>query len=381
VTRNRDEPIRSSTRAHVVASRRVGERVASARRPPRLRVAALAAAILAAVVAASQLIELFINRLLRPDLEEWTWISEILVSAALLVSTALWARLRLARTAIADLERERVTLHAELAVAAKVQRALLPSIPEPSRGFTWHAIMEPAGEVGGDYYDFFSVCGDRMCVVIADVSGKGVPAAVFVSNTRAVLRAVARDASTPAAVLAAVSSTLRLDAGSDLYVTCVVVMVDTVHHTIVYANAGHPPGVILSTDGGTRALSAGGPPLGLLPAARYEEEQVTLRSGDLVVLVSDGITEAIDASGDEIPAALGAELRQLPDITPQTACRALVDTASRSPGPAGLTTWTDDRTVVAFAFVTESARGLASERGTGLDEPRDKAVQTTGGAA
>jgi serine phosphatase RsbU (regulator of sigma subunit) len=321
----------------------------------RLRVAGVAAALLAAVVAASQILELAINRLLRPDLEEWTWISETLVIAALLVLTALWVRLRLARTAIAGLERERLTLHAELAVAAKVQRALLPSIPAPSHGFSWYAVMEPAGEVGGDYYDFFPVAGDRMCAVIADVSGKGVPAAVFMSNTRAVLRAVARDAPTPASVMAAVSATLRLDGASNLYVTCVVVMVDTARHTIVYANAGHPPAVILSTDGSLRALSVGGPPLGLLPDAHYDEERVTLRSGDLVVLVSDGITEAIDASGNEIPAALGAELRRLPEITPGRACRALLETASRSPGPAGLTTWADDRTVVAFAFLTESA--------------------------
>ena len=128
------------------------------------------------VVVAAQLIELFINRVLRPDLEEWTWISEVLMVVALLVLTALWARLRLARTAIADLERERLTIHAELAVAAKVQRALLPLIPEPAHGITWYAVMEPAGEVGGDYYDFFPLGDDRMCVVIADVSGKGVPA-------------------------------------------------------------------------------------------------------------------------------------------------------------------------------------------------------------
>ena len=90
--------------------------------PSRLRVTGLAAAVLGTVVVAAQLIELFINRVLRPDLEEWTWISEVLVLAALLVLTALWARLRLARTAIADLERERLTIHAELAVAAALPR-------------------------------------------------------------------------------------------------------------------------------------------------------------------------------------------------------------------------------------------------------------------
>ena len=109
---------------------------------------------------------------------------------ALRVITTIWHVLRLARTAIVVLERERLTiLHAELANAAKVQRTLLPGIPERDDRFVWYAAMEPAGEVGGDYYDFFPVGRDRMWVVLADVSGKGVPAAVFVSNTRAVLRA------------------------------------------------------------------------------------------------------------------------------------------------------------------------------------------------
>ena len=337
--------------SHPTARQDVGEGEGVPPSPSRLRVTGLAAGVLGTVVVAAQLIELFINRVLRPDLEEWTWISEVLVLAALLVLTALWARLRLARTAIADLERERLRIHAELAVAAKVQRALLPLIPEPAHGITWHAVMEPAGEVGGDYYDFFSMGNDRMCVVLADVSGKGVPAAVFVSNTRAVLRAVAREGrSTPGGVLTAVSEVLLRDGRSDLYVTCVVAIVDTLQHTMVYANAGHPPGVVLGTGGGTHALGVGGPPLGLLAAADYDEERVTLGPGDLVVLVSDGITDAIDASGDDIPTALRAELAKLRERTPELACRALVATARRSPGPRGVAKWADDRTVVAFAW-------------------------------
>jgi sigma-B regulation protein RsbU (phosphoserine phosphatase) len=319
----------------------------------RLRVIGLAAAVLVTLVAASQLIELFINRVLRPDLEEWTWISEATMVAALLVVTTLWVRLRLARTVIEALERKRLTIHAELAVAARVQRALLPLIPAEADGIAWHAVMEAAGEVGGDYYDFLLLGDGRMCVVLADVSGKGVPAAVFVSNARAVLRAVAREGgSTPASALAAVSEILLLDR-SDLYVTCVVAMVDTAEHTIVYANAGHPPGVILGKRGRTYALGVGGPPLGLFPSARYDEERVVLAPGDLVVLVSDGITDAIDASGGGIPAALRAELTKLADRTPELACRALIDAARRSPGPPGVANWADDRTVVAFNFVPE----------------------------
>ncbi len=331
-----------------------GDRPGEAPPTPRWKIAGLSAAILIAVLVASQVTELFINRVLRPDLEEWTWISEVIMVAALLVVLALWARLRLARTAIAELERKRLTIHAELAVAAKVQRALLPAIPKPADGITWHAVMETAGEVGGDYYDFLRLGDGRMCVVLADVSGKGVPAAVFVSNTRAVLRAVLRGGgSTPSGVLAAVSEILLLDR-SDLYVTCVVAMIDAAQHTMAYANAGHPPGVLLGRGNRTHALGVGGPPLGLFAAAHYDEERIILESGDLVVLVSDGITEAIDASGDGIPAALRHVLEQLPDAMPEEACRALIDAARRSPGPPGVAKWTDDRTVVAFALAGPS---------------------------
>ncbi len=151
-------------------------------------------------------------------------------------------------------------------------------------------------------------------------------------------------------MLTAVSEILLRDGRSDLYVTCVVAIVDTQQHTMVYANAGHPPGVVLSTGGGTHALGVGGPPLGLLAAADYDEERVTLAPGDLVVLVSDGITDAIDASGDDIPMALRAELAKLRERTPELACMALLATARRSPGPRGVAKWADDRTVVAFAW-------------------------------
>ncbi len=298
-------------------------------RTPRLRLAGTVAIIFATVVGVSQLTELFINRILRPDLEEWTWISEVFLVVALLVLATLWARLQLARTAIADLERDRLMFQTELAIAAKVQRALLPPIPDRMHGIVWHAVMEPAGQVGGDYYDFFPLGplgDDRMCVVIADVSGKGVPAAVFVSNTRATLRAIARERSTPSSVLAAVSEMILLDARGATYVTCVIAFVDTVRHTMVYANAGHPPGVILSAERGARALDIGGPPLGLLAASRYDEELITLNSGDLFVLVSDGISDAINATGDGIPAALGAELANLREKTPEMACNALLGT-------------------------------------------------------
>lgn len=321
--------------------------------PSRARIGALAVVVLAGVVAASQLAERLINRIWRPDLVEWEWISEILVIGALAVVTALWSRLRFARTAIARLERERLTMQAELGVAARVQRGLLPAIPATLHGIEWHAVMDPAGQVGGDYYDFFPVGEDRLCVVLADVSGKGVPAAVFVSNTRAVLRSVARSGAEPHRILREVSDTLLLDGGGELYVTCIVAVVDARSRMMTYANAGHPAGVRIRQDGRTQPLTVGGPPLGLLPSSSYEEETLSLESGDLVVLVSDGISEALDAGGDRIAAALSTGLVRAQVSSAVEACRVLLEQARESSGPAGVDHWADDRTVVAFAVARD----------------------------
>ena len=325
-----------------------------AKRTENVSLVVSVAAILVTAIAGSQGVEFFINRVLRPDLAEWSWISEILMIAAFSVTTTLWARLRLAQTAVLALERERVRSQAELAVAANVQRGLLPAIPAPSDGITWFAAMEPAGLVGGDYYDFFEDADGRMWLLVADVSGKGVPAAVFVSNTRAVVRAVAHQRRTPARLLRAVSAVLRSDGGGDVYVTCFAALVDPVRRSMVYANAGHPPGLVLhgnsdarrEAGGPVRALSTGGPPLGLVLDARYEEETVALSGGDLVVVVSDGITDALNASGEEIPRLVSAAVSGL--HTPREACHALLGAAATGPGPEGSLAWSDDRTVLAF---------------------------------
>ena len=282
---------------------------------------AIVATILVGAIAGSQGVELFINRVLRPDLEEWSWISEILMTFALLVTTTLWTRLRLAQTAVVTLERERVRSQAELAVAATVQRALLPVIPAPAHGITWFAAMEPAGLVGGDYYDFFADADGRMWLLVADVSGKGVPAAVFVSNARAVVRAVARERVTPGELLASVSDILLADGRGDAvrHVFRGGGRHRAAHDDVFQRRAS--TGLVIRrrhrghrNDGcGVRALSAGGPPLGLVPRARYQDETVELLGGDLVIVVSDGITDALNASGDDIPGLVAAAVARAGD--------------------------------------------------------------------
>src|SRR3954447_3576544 len=135
-------------------------------------------------IAGSQAIELFVNRVLRPDAEEVTWISEAVLAASFIVVGWLFLRLRETQIALTDLERQQIVADTQLTIAARVQRSLLPATPPASAGVRWCAAVEPAFKVGGDYYDFLPLADGRMCVLLADVSGKGVAAAVFVANVR-----------------------------------------------------------------------------------------------------------------------------------------------------------------------------------------------------
>jgi phosphoserine phosphatase RsbU/P len=301
-------------------------------------------------IAAAQGTELFVNRILRPNAEEITWIGDVVLTVGFVVATWLWVRLRDAQIALSDLERQQIVTETQLTIAARVQTSLLPAVPEPSAGISWYAAAEPAGKVGGDYYDFLPLSDGRMCVVLGDVSGKGIAAAVFLANVRATLRALAREAPSPRTLVANLSCTLLADSTSGFYVTCIVAFVDPKKRSMAYVNAGHPAGILWSSRC-VRGLTVGGPPAGLFRDASFDEEQLTFGDGDLVVFVSDGITEALDASGDGAVDVVAAQIAHAPKPTPEAACASLLSAARTGPGPHGVDDWTDDRTAVAFGVV------------------------------
>lgn len=301
-------------------------------------------------IAASQGIELLVNRVLRPNAEEIRWISEAALALGFVVVTWLWVRLRETQIALTDLERQQIVADTQLTVAARVQTSLLPSLPGPTLGISWYAAVEPAGKVGGDYYDFLTLPDGRMCVVLGDVSGKGVAAAVFLANVRATLRALAREATNPRTLVSHLSSVLLNDSTSGFYVTCLVAMVDPLARSMVYVNAGHPAGVLWSR-GQARGLRVGGPPAGLLRDAQFDEEMLTFGDGDLVVFVSDGVTEALDANGDGVVGTIAAQIAKAERPTPELVCAQLLLAASEGSGPGGVEGWMDDRTAVVFGVV------------------------------
>ncbi len=202
-------------------------------------------------------------------------------------------------------ERERIT--SELNIAREIQMNILPqAMPDFSAqaGYDLHARIEPAREVGGDFYDFFPVDGNRLCFVIADVSGKGVPAALFMAMSMTLLKATAREGLSPEKVLTRVNDELSRDNDVNMFVTvfCGILAVDT--GEVVFANAGHNHPLVMKKTGETAWVkTVNGLALGVMEGASYRREVLTLGQGDALFLYTDGVTEAMnpgeDLFGDE----------------------------------------------------------------------------------
>jgi serine phosphatase RsbU (regulator of sigma subunit) len=193
-------------------------------------------------------------------------------------------------------ERERI--EQELRVARLIQQTLLPkSAPELS---SYHiaAYYRPAREVGGDFYDFLELEDGRLGLVVGDASGKGIPAAMVMANTRSVLRAVAQGGDlAPGQVLAQANEILFPDIPPNMFITCFYGVLDPSSDTFTYANAGHDL-PYLHRNGDAEELRARGMPLGLMPGMSYEEKKVVVDAGESVLFYSDGLVEAHDPQGE-----------------------------------------------------------------------------------
>jgi sigma-B regulation protein RsbU (phosphoserine phosphatase) len=207
---------------------------------------------------------------------------------------------------------EHERLQAELALAAEVQRNLLPSTTPELPGIEVCGFCQPARQVGGDYFDFIGLADGSTGICIADVAGKGIAAALLMSVVQASLRAQLLTGHKSAPVPDVVSLLNRLLCGSvstAKYVTCFYAQLNPANDSFRFVNAGHNPPLLFarstqSTDGSPNAgefrrLSSGGPVLGLFPAASFDEEEVVLRSGDILVAYTDGVTEAMNSNQEE----------------------------------------------------------------------------------
>jgi sigma-B regulation protein RsbU (phosphoserine phosphatase) len=227
------------------------------------------------------------------------------------------------RKTLAELEALRHAVHEhdqllairhELDLAARIQQSILPQVfpPFPERNdFDLFATMIPAREVGGDFYDFFLIDAARLGLVIADVSGKGVPAAIFMSMSRMLLKSTALQGMPPGDCLQHVNRLLCLDNSADMFVTIVYGILDTRSGELQYSNGGHNPPFVLRRDGAVERLEGrGGMALGVLSEAAYKTHETLLRPGEALFLYTDGITEAMDAAEGLFSEAQLCELLQ-----------------------------------------------------------------------
>jgi phosphoserine phosphatase RsbU/P len=193
-------------------------------------------------------------------------------------------------------------IESELSIAAKIQKSMLPNTfpPYPDREeLDIYAMMRPAKEVGGDFYDFFLVGDQHLCVVVGDVSGKGVPAALFMSVTKYLVEAVATDEASPEEILRRVNDQLVRNNESCMFVTLFAGMLDLQTGELFYANAGHNPPITLTKNGQTSFLEhPGGPILGIMDHATFRLDRRVLQPDEVLLVYTDGVTEAAN-SADE----------------------------------------------------------------------------------
>jgi sigma-B regulation protein RsbU (phosphoserine phosphatase) len=190
-------------------------------------------------------------------------------------------------------------IQSELDIAHDMQMSMVPKVfpPFPERSeFDVYATLVPAREVGGDLYDFFFIDDEHLCFAVADVSGKGVPAALFMAATKALFRAIAGKGRTPGEVLALLNNEICRDNESCMFVTLFCGILDVRSGQLDYSNAGHNLPYRLRADGVEPLENIGRQALGIVEQTVYESGRITLAPGEALLVYSDGVTEAMDAS-------------------------------------------------------------------------------------
>src|SRR5215212_9489794 len=179
-------------------------------------------------------------------------------------------------------------------MARSIQQASLPEEVPSLEGWQIAPYYQPAREVGGDFYDFFELEDSRMGLAVGDATGKGMPAALAVTASCSMLRAVAQDSGySPGEVMARVNKTLLARIPSNMFVTCFYAILEPGSGALTYANAGHDL-PYLWHGGAAEELRARGMPLGLMPGMHYEEKEIVLQEGDSALFYTDGLVEAHD---------------------------------------------------------------------------------------
>ncbi|MGE3465846.1 MAG: PP2C family protein-serine/threonine phosphatase [Pyrinomonadaceae bacterium] len=194
---------------------------------------------------------------------------------------------------------EKKRIQAQLEIAREVQLELLPSEDPVIDGFDVSAYIFPTEEVSGDYYDWVKVFGDQIGIIVADAVGKGIPAALLMAFLRASLRSCVQIGYAPHIAFAKVNSLLYESIEDNKFITAIYGILDSTNRTFVFSNAGHNPPLLITPDGEYRYVEYGDLALGMFDDQHYHQHFIRFPAGQVMVIYTDGITEAVNPSGDE----------------------------------------------------------------------------------
>lgn len=218
-------------------------------------------------------------------------------------------------------------LQNELTVASMIQQSILPERFVTDGSYKLFGAMRPASNIGGDFFDVINLPNGKVGLVIADVSGKGVPAALFMMLSRTVLRSVTGNIEEPGEVLTVVNDQLHEDNESCMFVTMLYIVYDPYKNELVYSSGGHDPPLLVHSDGSSVQLDlTDGMALGIVPDLKYQQSSCTLNRGDSVVLYTDGVTEAINTDEEQLGIERVREaFNSKPPMSAKQSCNLVVE--------------------------------------------------------
>ena len=245
----------------------------------------------------------------------------------LLTVMANVAAIRIEHARLAEIEQAERILKRDLSQAADIQRRMLPSAPPVVPHADLAGYNVPCRTVGGDYYDFFSYADGKVALALGDVSGKGMPASLLAMQLHAHVQLLAEDPGDLGACMARLNKATCAKCPSNRFITFFFSVFDPATGDLAFANAGHNPPILVRASGAAEMIEGGGPVLGILPIAPYSEQHVRLNEGDLLVIYSDGVTEATNPKEEEFGEERFIEVLQAHRHQP---ARAIVDAVTRA---------------------------------------------------
>ncbi|CAN5467749.1 hypothetical protein BH23BAC3_BH23BAC3_30590 [soil metagenome] len=195
-------------------------------------------------------------------------------------------------------EQEYLFMRRELELASSIQKKMLPGTPPHIDGYAVAGKNVTAREVGGDYFDYIRMDEERWALCLGDISGKGLPASLLMTNLQAILRGQTFHSIEPGEILRLANTQLYQNTSSEKFATLFLAILDTTNHTINYSSAGHEHPFLMRSDGSYVRLQAGGLPLGMMDGMEYEEGLVDLNEGDFLFIFSDGVTDATNINDE-----------------------------------------------------------------------------------